>query len=97
MLITTKLALDFQKPTNPVTVNAVQGDQNTRCIQVSLLSGGEPWQIPEGVRVAMRFRKPDMTGGYYDAMPDGTDAWSADGNVVTMQLAPQISLFWIFL
>ena len=90
MLITTKLSLDFQKPSHPVTVNAVQGDRNTRCIQVSLLSEGAPWQIPEDVRVAMRFRKPDMTGGYYDTMPDGTAAWSVDENVVTMFLAPQM-------
>lgn len=90
MLIKTKVDIDLQKATYPATVNAVQGDRNTRCVEVALYSGGAVWQVPENVTVAMRYRKPDRTGGYYDVMPDGAPAWSIQDNTVTMQLAPQM-------
>lgn len=90
MLIKTKVDIDLQKATYPATVNAVQGDRNTRCVEVALYSGGTAWQVPEDVTVSMRYRKPDRTGGYYDVMPDGSPAWSIQDNTVTMLLAPQM-------
>lgn len=90
MLIKTKVDIDLQRPAYPATVNAVQGDRNTRCIEAALYSGGAAWQVPEDVTVSMRYRKPDRTGGYYDAMPDGSPAWSIQDNTVTMLLAPQM-------
>lgn len=90
MIITTNVSMDLQRPGYPVTVNAVQGDENTRQLAVSLYSDGAAWDVPENVTVAMRYCKPDRTKGYYDTMPDGSSAWSASGNVVNILLAPQM-------
>lgn len=90
MLVTTKISIDLQRPVLPAVINAVQGDQNTRRLEISLYSGGTAWPVPEGAEVAMRYRKFDKTKGYYDTMPDGSSAWSAQGNVITMLLAPQM-------
>lgn len=90
MLVTTKLLIDLQRHTYPQVVNAVQGDQNTRSLEICLFSSGTAWTVPEGVTAAMRYCKPDKTKGYYDTMPDGTSAWSVKENVITMLLAPQM-------
>lgn len=90
MNIAGSVNMDLQKAVYPDAVDVVQGDQNTRCIEVSMYSGGTAWQIPSGATVAIRYRKPDMTGGYYDTMPDGSAAWSSHDNVITIQLAPQM-------
>lgn len=90
MIITSKVNMDLQQNTWPTTINAVQGDQFTRNVEISLYSNGEVWTIPEGVTMAVRYRKPDKTKGYYDTMPDGTSAWSVEGNVITVSLAPQM-------
>lgn len=90
MLVTTKISLDLQRPYYPAVINAVQGDQNTRRLEISLYSGGAAWPIPEGTTVAMRYCKSDKTKGYYDTMPDGDSAWSIQGNVITVLLAPQM-------
>lgn len=90
MITTTKIRTDLIRPTLPVTVHAVQGDQNTRCLELRLYASGNPFSLPEGATVAMRYRKRDGTRGYYDTLPDGTPAWSAEGNTVTIRLAPQM-------
>ena len=91
MLITTKVDIDLQEPNYATRINVVQGDTNTRCVEVALKAGGNAWQIPADIAVAMRYRKPDMTGGYYDTMPDGTVAWNIhQQNVISILLAPQM-------
>ena len=71
-------------------MDMVEGDQYARQLELSLLCGGESWEIPEDVHATVRFRKPDGTGGEYDSLPDGSPAWSASGNVLTVELAPQV-------
>lgn len=90
MRITTKINIDLQRPAHPAVINAVQGDKNSRCLEVSLYSGGSAWQIPGDVTVAMRYCKSDKTKGYYDTMPDGSSAWQVSGNVISILLAPQM-------
>ncbi len=90
MITTTKIRTDLIHPSMPLTVHAVQGDQNTRCLELSLYASGSPFVPPEGVSMAMRYRKRDGTRGYYDTMPDGSSAWSSEGNTITIQLAPQM-------
>lgn len=90
MITTTKIRTDLIHPTMPVTVHAVQGDQNTRCLELHLYASGSPFPLPEGTTVAVRYRKRDGTRGYYDTLPDGTPAWVADGNIITVQLVPQM-------
>ena len=90
MVITTSVYSDLQTPGFPPIVNAVQGEQYSRRIKLALYSAGVAWAVPAGVYVAMRYKKPDGTRGYYDTMPDGTQAWSAEENVVNIYVAPQM-------
>ena len=73
-----------------MVVNAVQGDQNTRQLEISLFSGSVAWMVPDNVAVAMRYCKPDDTNGYYDTMPDGTASFAVSENTVSVLLAPQM-------
>jgi len=82
--------MDLTKRDVSLIVNAVQGDTYSRNLHISLFSGLHPWTIPEDATVAVRYRKPDHTKGYYDTLPDGTSAWSAQKNVLTIWLAPQM-------
>lgn len=90
MVITTSVYSDLQTPGFPPIINAVQGEQYSRRIKLALYSAGVAWTVPAGVYVAMRYKKPDGTRGYYDTMPDGTQAWSAEENVVNIYVAPQM-------
>lgn len=90
MIITNKLEMDLTGQGAVSQIHAVQNDSNTRALEVSLLSGGEPWTVPEPVCVSMRYSKPDGTRGFYNTLPDGTQAWSVSENRITMVLAPQM-------
>ena len=72
-----------------VMMDAVQGD-NGRILELEMLSAGEKWPLPEALAVKIRYQKPDGTGGIYDTLPDGTSAWSGEGNVLTVALAPEV-------
>ena len=71
-------------------VDAVQLDANTRVLELTLLSGGVAWEVPSGMKVSVAFRKSDGGAGWYDKLPDGNDACSFSGNVVTAVLAPEV-------
>lgn len=90
MIVTTKLKMDLDRKGLACRVDGVQGDANTRVVELALFVGGAPWQIPEGVTAQIRFRKSDHTGGVYDTLPDGNQAWKMEGNVVSVTLAPQM-------
>ncbi|MBQ7817727.1 MAG: hypothetical protein IJ388_02895 [Oscillospiraceae bacterium] len=63
---------------------------STRNIELLLHANQRIWIIPEDVTVLIRYRKPDGTVGEYDTMPDGSAAWSAYDNMLTLSLAPQV-------
>ena len=90
MIISTRISADLQTPGYPPLVHAVQGEQYSRLLKMALYDGGVAWTVPGGVFVAMRYSKPDGTTGYYDTLPDGTQAWSAEGNTVSIYVAPQM-------
>lgn len=90
MTITHKLKMDFVHHGVTPRIDVVQGDINSRKIEMALFSGGVSWEIPADVTVSMRYGKPDGTKGIYDALPDGSTAWSIDENVISMTLAPQM-------
>lgn len=71
-------------------IHAVQDDRYSRNLELTLFSSGAPWNIPEGITLLVRYSKPDGRGGEYSTMPDGSSAWSAEGNVLTIALAPQV-------
>lgn len=87
-----KVALDLvQRGADPV-IHVVQGDTGTRVLELGFYAAGVAWAIPEGVSLAMRFRKPDGTQGIYTKLPDNTDAATistTDRSKATFKLAPQ--------
>ncbi len=84
-----KHVVDLTDRQTTVTMDAVQGD-NGRILELEMLSAGEKWPLPEDLVVKIRYQKPDGTGGIYDTLPDGTAAWSGEGNVLTVALAPEV-------
>lgn len=89
MIITHKIKMDLTRREVTPRVDAVQDDKYSRDLEITLLSGGAAWEVPEGCTAAVSYVKPDGTVGKYDTLPDGGTAWSAAGNVLTVALAPQ--------
>lgn len=89
MQISSAINVDLLHPGSG-TVKAMQHDGYTRAVDISLLCGGEPWQPPEGITIAVGYEKPDQTRGLYDMLPDGSSAVTLSGNVATVILAQQM-------
>ena len=89
MEVQAQIQADLQIPEG-TAVPVMQHDGLTRRLLVTLLSGGESWQPPEGVTPAVGYEKPDRTRGLYDRMPDGTDAVTLEGKVASVLLPPQM-------
>lgn len=70
--------------------HVVQGDAYSRAVELDIRQEKTRWTIPDGLAVVVEYHKPDGTKGVYDTLPDGTRAWSAEGNILTLQLAPQM-------
>lgn len=90
MIVMHNIEMDLAEIGITKRIFAVQGDSNTRAVEIALAYGNKPWAIPEGVVGMVRFHKPDGTGGIYDTLPDGTAAVTAKDNVLTAILAPQM-------
>lgn len=91
MIVTHKLNIDLTSCIDlPQRIDVVQGDANTRAVEITLSANGEAYEIPEYAAAVVRYRKTDGTGGAYDTMPDGTPAYSVSGSTVTVLLAPQM-------
>ncbi|MBQ1938490.1 MAG: SGNH/GDSL hydrolase family protein [Bacteroidales bacterium] len=56
---------------------------------MSLFEGGVSWEVPDCV-LSLAYSKRDGTGGWYDKLPDGSEAFAKSGNKVTAILAPQV-------
>lgn len=90
MIITSKLKMDLERAGVTPVIHAVQDDSYSRDLEITLLAGGLPCLIPGTATALVRYCKADGTGGEYDTMPDGTAAWAASRNVLTVRLAPQV-------
>ena len=90
MQVTTKISVDLTLPNMGGKVNAIQGDGNTRAVEITLLSGGSAWTPPDGVEASIAYRQPGGTKGLYNKLADDTAAISIIGNVATVILAPQM-------
>ena len=90
MIMTHKLEMDLLEPGSIRRIYAVQDDRYSRNLELTLYAGLEPWTVPENVQTVIRYRKPDGTGGEYNVLPDGSSAWMAENNVLTVALAPQV-------
>ncbi len=90
MIVTHRLSMNFDGMDTIPWAEVMQNDCNSRLLAISLTEQGQAWPLPEDVQVLLRYVKPDGTGGEYDLLPDGTLAWQAEGNLVTVALAPQL-------
>ena len=90
MMITHKLTMDLMEPEMGQKVFAVQEDCYSRRLEITLLAGGEAWNVPEGAEVLVRYRKADGTGGEYNVLHSGEKAWEAEENRLWVMLAPQV-------
>lgn len=90
MKLTKEITMDLMRRQCPAPIDVALDDRFSRAVSMTLTAEGTPWEIPGDVSVLIRYRKPDGTGGVYDAMPDGSAAWSAEGNRLTFQLVPQV-------
>lgn len=89
MEIIQKVDLNLSFRGIPPKISMVQGDSNTRIIQAQLWDGANPYTIPTGSAVMMRFRKPDGTGGLYDKT-EGGQSVTVSGGTVAVPVATQM-------
>lgn len=90
MKVTTNLKIDLVRPGLIPSIRAVEGDTCTREVKIALCANKEVWELPGGHDIVVRYRKPDDTVGIYDTLPDGSVAWSTNGNTVSVTLCPQM-------
>lgn len=84
------LNLNMAAPNAALVCYAVQNDRLSRYV-IADLADGEAALVPEsGTLYAIRYRKPDGTGGFYDTLEDGTPAVTANGSRLTIGYAQQV-------
>lgn len=91
MISTTKIEMDVSRNIGKFVpcIDVVQDDRYSRNIEITVLSNGSPLSL-DGTRALIRYVKADGTGGNYDTLPDGSSAFTINGNVLTVALAPQV-------
>lgn len=89
MLITKEIAMNLNYRESTPVLDVIQGD-SARAVVIRLMAGEEAWNIPEDVSIVMQYQCQDGTGGMYDALPDGSAAYSVLGNSLTVMLASQL-------
>lgn len=90
MKITKTITIDLARAPDHPRILAVEGDAGSRAVEIRLKANLEPWPVPEEATVSLVYQKPDGTSGWYDTLPDGSSCCAIDGNVVTLELAPQV-------
>lgn len=90
MQVTKNITLDLLETGSPVIIKAKQNDRNTRYIAAHLYVGRLDYQVPSGTEIAFRYKKPDGTAGFYDALPDNSPAVTVSGNTITVELVEQV-------
>ena len=90
MQVTKNITLDLLETGVKVIVKAKQNDRNTRYIAAHLYAGNVTYPVPSGTEIAFRYKKPDGTAGFYDALPDNSPAITVSGNTVTVELVEQV-------
>lgn len=84
------LNLNMAAPNAALVCYAVQNDRLSRYV-IADLADGEAALVPEsGTLYAIRYCKPDGTGGFYDTLEDGTPAVTANGSRLTIGYAQQV-------
>lgn len=82
--------MDVINRTNPAVIEVVQGDSYSRKIALFLYANSVSWAIPSDVRAVINYHSAHEGGGSYDALPDGSSAYSISGNQIVITLSPRI-------
>lgn len=90
MQVIKNITLDLLETGSPVIIKAKQNDRNTRYIAAHLYVDGLAYPVPSGTEIAFRYKKPDGTAGFYDALPNNSPAITVSGNTVTVELVEQV-------
>ena len=87
--------VELSRPGWQANIFAVAGDMYSRYIEVHLYNGGQPYEPPSGTTCMIGWWRNDTEFGSYNSVmtEDGStrQAWSIDGNVVTIELNWQIA------
>ena len=87
--------VELSRPGWQANIFAVAGDRYSRYIEVHLYNGGQPYKPPSGTTCVIGWWRNDTEyGSYNSVMTDDhstRQAWSIDGNVVTIELNWQIA------
>lgn len=87
MVVTHKFTTDLAKRGVTTKIDAVQGDSNSRHLEIALLANNEPWGLDSIATVTVRYRKPDGTKSSYNA--GSYDAASSE-NIVSVPVDPAV-------
>ena len=87
--------VELSRPGWQANIFAVAGDRYSRYIEMHLYNGGQPYEPPSGTTCMIGWWRNDTEFGSYNSVmtEDGStrQAWSIDGNVVTIELNWQIA------
>ena len=87
--------VELSRPGWQANIFAVAGDRYSRYIEVHLYNGGQPYEPPSGTTCMIGWWRNDTEFGSYNSVMTEDNstrqAWSIDGNVVTIELNWQIA------
>ena len=86
---TNRITIDVSDPLTTHVIKAVQEDNRSRFVEITLVSNGEPLSIPVGASGMIGLRRPNGTYVLYDEDDDGNKAVTFDGNVATAYLSQE--------
>lgn len=84
----TTIQLDVQQPEHIVVVHAMQQDEQTRYVSISMTEAGVSFTPPAGTLGVLAIRKPDGEPCFYDSA-NGEPAVTIDGSTATCLLVPE--------
>lgn len=78
----TTIELDMQNPYSSSSIVHVNQYDTAGRIKAQLLNGGVKWQVPQGAKPVVMFKKTDNIGGFYDVteLNPSTAAVTVDGS-----------------
>ena len=90
MRTTQKIEIDLAVRGVTETVQAVQGDDNSRTVEITLKENGAQILAPETTKGIVRYRRADGVGGNYDTTRYAGAAVSFSENVVSVKIEPEV-------
>ena len=89
MLLTKEVTMNLNFREKPIVLDVQQGDSG-RALMIHFAAGETAWEIPADADIILQYCCADGTGGIFDSLPDGTSAYSVDGETLTVCLIPQL-------